>query len=118
MTVAVCAADVPCGAAARAAFTASGVTPRPDTFERDVKSVLTKVRMGEVDAGVVYRTDVLAAGGDVDGVPIPDAVNVTNEYPIASLAAAAHRRAADAFVSFVLSDAGRAVLDEAGFGAP
>jgi molybdate transport system substrate-binding protein len=118
LAVALCAADVPCGASARAAFSASGVTPRPDTLERDVKSVLTKVRMGEVDAGVVYRTDVLAAGGDVDGVPIPDAVNVTNEYPIASLADGAHRKVADAFVSFVLSDAGRAVLDEAGFGAP
>jgi len=118
LAVALCAADVPCGASAGAAFTAARVTPRPDTLERDVKSVLTKVRMGEADAGVVYRTDVLAAGRDVEGVPIPEAENVTNEYLIASLADAVRPDAADAFVSFVLSDAGREVLDEAGFGAP
>ncbi len=118
LAIALCAADVPCGAATRRALAVAGITPRPDTLEQDVKSVLTRVRLGEADVGVVYRTDVSSAERDVDGVPFPEAASAVNEYPIASLTDAPHPEAAEAFVAFVLSGPARAILDEAGFGAP
>ena len=57
-----------------------------------MKSVLSKVQLGEVDAGVVYVTDVLAAGDKVKGIAIPDDVNASTGYPIAPLTGAEHRR--------------------------
>ncbi|HOW02017.1 MAG TPA: extracellular solute-binding protein, partial [Rhodoglobus sp.] len=80
--------------------------------------VLTKVELGEVDAGLVYRTDVLAAGAKVKGIEFPEAAGAIARYPIAALTASANPDAAAAFVAFVLSDAGQQILQEAGFGAP
>ena len=116
--IALCAEQVPCGAAAKRAFEAAGVTPRPDTLEQDVKAVLTKVRLGEVDAALVYRTDVRSAAGEVEGIVFPEADRAVNDYPIAPLAKARDAAGARAFVDFVRSDRGRAVLAEAGFDAP
>ncbi|MFE9747982.1 molybdate ABC transporter substrate-binding protein [Saccharothrix saharensis] len=116
--IALCAEQVPCGAAAKRAFEAAGVTPRPDTLEQDVKAVLTKVRLGEVDAALVYRTDVRSAGGEVEGIGFPEADRAVNDYPIAPLARARDTAGARAFVDFVRSDRGRAVLAEAGFDTP
>ncbi|KOX34800.1 molybdate-binding protein [Saccharothrix sp. NRRL B-16348] len=116
--IALCAEQVPCGAAAKRAFEAAGVTARPDTVEQDVKAVLTKVRLGEVDAALVYRTDVRAAGGEVVGIGFPEADRTVNHYPIAPLAKARDAARARAFVDHVRSDRGRAVLAEAGFDAP
>jgi molybdate transport system substrate-binding protein len=113
-----CAPEVPCGRLAREALERAGVVARPDTEEPDVRSLLTKVAEGDLDAGVVYRTDVLAPGGDVEGVAIPDASNVVVTYPIAALADAVDGDLADVFVAFVLGAEGRAVLDDHGFGAP
>lgn len=110
--IAVCAVEVPCGAAAARLFTESGITPSVDTYEQDVKAVLTKVELGEVDAGLVYVTDVLAAGDGVEGVEV-DSAPVA--YPIAALT---DDDAALAFVRFVLSAEGQGILAEAGFGAP
>ena len=118
LVIALCAPEVPCGAATEQAFAAAGLTAAPDTLEQDVRAVLTKVRLGEVDAGIVYRTDVKTAGGDVIGIPFDQAVDVVNEYPIASLKDAPNPTAAAAFVRFVLSDAARHVFDKAGFGVP
>ena len=73
LKVALCAEQVPCGAAAQKALDAAGVTLTPDTLEQDVKAALTKVRLGEVDAALVYRTDVLAAGDEVEGIEFPEA---------------------------------------------
>lgn len=115
LTLAVCAPQVPCGAAARRAFAAAGVAARPDTLEQDVKAVLTKVQLDEVDAGVVYRTDVRAAGDRVEGVAFPQARQAVNAYPIAELAEAPNPRAARAFVEFVRSRPGREALADAGF---
>ncbi|MGM1063462.1 molybdate ABC transporter substrate-binding protein [Saccharothrix sp. Mg75] len=117
-TIALCAEQVPCGAAAKEAFDAAGVTPRPDTLEQDVKAVLTKVRLGEVDAALVYATDVGAAGDEVEGIGFPEAEEAVNEYPIATLATAPNAAGARAFVNHVLSAEGRAVLAAAGFAAP
>lgn len=116
--IALCAEQVPCGAAARKVFEVAKVTPAPDTLEQDVKAVLTKVSLGEVDAALVYRTDVLAAGDRVEGIEFAEAAQAVNDYPIAPLAKAPNAATAKAFVDYVLSDTGRKVLTEAGFSAP
>ncbi|WP_189224914.1 molybdate ABC transporter substrate-binding protein [Saccharothrix coeruleofusca] len=114
--IALCAERVPCGAAAGEVFRAAGITPRPDTLEQDVKAVLTKVRLGEVDAALVYRTDVRAAGGEVEGIGFAEAERAVNDYPIAPLKRASPR--GRQFVDFVVSQAGRAALTAAGFDVP
>ena len=118
VTVALCQAQVPCGKVAAEVFANAGLTVKPTTEEVDVKAVLTKVRLDEVDAGIVYVTDVLAAGDDVIGVEIPADVNATTTYPIATLEGSEHQEEAADFVDLVLSDAGADVLEEAGFQSP
>ena len=118
LTLAVCAVAVPCGAAAAAVFADAGITPQPDTEEEDVKAALTKVQLGEVDAALVYATDVQAAGSDVEGIEFPEAEQEVNSYPICTLAAAPNPEAAQAFVDLVRSDAGQQALADAGFRAP
>jgi molybdate transport system substrate-binding protein len=116
--VALCAAQVPCGAAANTALSAAGVKLTPVTLEQDVKSALSKVKLGEVDAALVYRTDAKADASDVDGVEFPESAKAINEYPIVVLKNAPNKTAAEAFVAYVLSDKARAVLSQAGFQAP
>jgi molybdate transport system substrate-binding protein len=118
LAIALCAVEVPCGAAAARALDAAGIVASVDTYEQDVKAVLTKVEVGEVDAGLVYRTDVLAAGAKVTGIEFPEAAGAIAKYPIAALTASANPDAAAAFVAFVLSDAGQNFMKRAGFGAP
>ena len=116
--VALCQAAVPCGATALEVFRNAGVTVSPVTQEADVKATLSKVELGEVDAGVVYVTDVRAAGSKVEGVEIPDAINASTTYPIAALTASKNAATAQAFVDYVLSSDGQAVLTAAGFAQP
>lgn len=116
--VALCQPDVPCGKVAAEVFASAKITVTPATEEVDVKSVLTKVTLGEVDAGVVYVTDVRAAGDKVKGVEIPADVNASTTYPIATLEASEHQKEAGEFVDLVLSDHGAKVLEEAGFQSP
>ncbi|MCU1618435.1 MAG: modA [Modestobacter sp.] len=118
LTLAICAADVPCGAAAKAVFADAGITARPDTEEEDVKAALTKVQLGEVDAALVYATDVQAAGSDVAGIPFPEAEKEINSYPICTLRSAPNPTAAQAFVDLVNSAAGQKALADAGFRKP
>lgn len=118
LTLASCAPDVPCGAAAEQVFEAAGVTAVPDTLEEDVRAALTKVELGEVDAALVYASDVASAGDTVDGIEFPEAEDAVNEYPICALAAAPNPAAAAAFVDLVLSSAGQQALENAGFRAP
>jgi len=113
--LALCAAAVPCGSAAVKAFAAAGLDAHPVTLEQDVASVLTKLELGEVDAGLVYRTDVKAAAGKVDGVDFPEASSAVNTYPIAQVTTGKNSHAGGAFVAFVLSAAGQRVLQAAGF---
>lgn len=110
-----CAEEVPCGQFARRALAGAGVRPSIDTHETDVRSLLTKVEAGELDAGIVYRTDVLAGGDAVEGVDIPVEVNVIAIYPIAALSGAPNPEVAATFVAFVLSDEGQAILGSHGF---
>lgn len=117
-TIALCAAEVPCGAASERVFSAAGLTPAPDTLEQDVRAALSKVELGEVDAALVYRTDVLVAGDGVEGIDFPEAAEAVNDYPIAVLSEAPNGEAAQAFVDYVLSEEGLQVLTDAGFEAP
>ena len=116
--VALCQPQVPCGSTAQKVFAKAGVSVTPVTLEPDVKSVLSKVQLGEVDAGVVYVTDVRAAGDKVTGVEIPAADNASTSYPVAALTHSANPRTAAAFVEYVLSPEGAKVLTAAGFGPP
>ncbi|MFR9751363.1 molybdate ABC transporter substrate-binding protein [Nocardia sp. 004] len=118
LRIALCAEQVPCGTAAATVFQAAGIGPEPDTREADVKAVLTKVELGEVDAALVYRTDVQAGGDHVEGITFPEAALAVNDYPVAPLAHAPNAAAAAAFVAFVRSDQARAVFAEAGFDTP
>lgn len=118
VTVAVCQPDVPCGVAASQLFAKNGLSVSPATQEADVKAVLSKVRLGEVDAGIVYVTDVKSAGDAVVGVPIPPGSNVSASYPIAAIGSGANSTTASAFVDYVLSAPAQGVLKQAGFTAP
>lgn len=117
VTVAVCQKDVPCGAAAQRLFEKNSLSVTPVTQEADVKAVLSKVSLGEVDAGIVYVTDIGAARGSVVGVTIPAEQNVATDYPIAPLTGGAGG-AASAFVDYVLSPPAQQVLRDAGFRSP
>jgi molybdate transport system substrate-binding protein len=115
--VALCADQVPCGAAATKALAAANVRIRPVTLEQDVKAALSKVKLGEVDAALVYRTDAKAAASSVDGVEFPESASAINDYPIIVLKNAPNKAGAQAFVAYVLSDRGKTVLSQAGFQA-
>lgn len=116
--VALCQPAVPCGVTAAKVFANARLTVNPVTQEVDVKAVLTKVSLGEVDAGVVYVTDLRAAGAKVKGIQIPTAVNASTEYPIATLTKAPNKATAQAFTDYVLSADGAGVLAAAGFAKP
>jgi molybdate transport system substrate-binding protein len=116
--VALCQPQVPCGSVAAKVLQNAKITVTPVSQEADVKAVLTKVQLGEVDAGVVYVTDVKAAGDKVKGVEIPSGVNASTSYPIAALTKAPNPTAAAAFVDYVLSAEGQAVITAGGFAAP
>jgi molybdate transport system substrate-binding protein len=116
--VALCQKAVPCGATAEKVFANAKLTVTPVTHEVDVKSVLAKVSLGEVDAGVVYVTDVLAAGDKVKGITIPTDINASTQYPIAPLTKAPNKATGQAFTAYVLSPDGASVLTAAGFAKP
>ena len=116
LLIGLCAREVPCGELGRQVLADADVTPAQDTDEPDVRSLLTKVAADELDAGIVYRSDVLAAGAEVEGVEIPDDVNVVAEYPIAVLTDSGAPDVAGAFVEYLLGDDGQAILASWGFG--
>jgi molybdate transport system substrate-binding protein len=109
------APEVPAGKYAHEALARAGVTVDPVSLEVSVKGVVTKLSLGEADAGIVYVTDVSAAQGKIEGVPIPEDQNVVATYPIAMLEDAALPEDARAFVELVLSSAGQRILAEHGF---
>ncbi|MFD2082509.1 molybdate ABC transporter substrate-binding protein [Actinopolymorpha cephalotaxi] len=116
--VALCAEQVPCGAAAKKALAAAHVKLTPVTLEPDVKGALTKVRIREVDAALVYRTDVRSAASDVDGIEFPESAKAINAYPIVVLKTGRNANGGRAFTDFVLSARGQSVLTRAGFQTP
>jgi len=118
LKVVVCAPQVPCGSAAEKIEKATGVTLNPVSEEPDVKSTLGKVTTGNADAGLVYATDVNAAGNTVQGVEFPEAEQAVNDYPIAVIANAPNADIAHAFHQLVTGAEGKAALQSAGFGSP
>ncbi len=118
LIVVLCGETVPAGRYALEAFTKAGVTPPAGSRELDVKAVVSKVALGEADAGVVYVTDVRAARDKVEGVGLAAAHNVVAKYPIAVLSEARDPDTARAFIDFVLSDPGRKILGDYGFLSP
>ena len=116
--VALCQPQVPCGSIATKVFANAKITVTPVSQEADVKAVLTKVQLGDVDAGIVYVTDVKAAGDKVKGAEIPADINASTSYPIAALTKAPNPDAAAAFVAYVLSPEGQTLLKAGGFAAP
>lgn len=118
LVVLACAPEVPCGRYARQILDEAGVAVTFESLEENVRAVVSKVVLGEADAGIVYVTDVIGAADAADGVEIPAEVNVVAEYPIAVTGEAPNPVTARAFVDFVLSDAGRAILESYGFVSP
>ncbi|MGH2678121.1 MAG: molybdate ABC transporter substrate-binding protein [Actinomycetota bacterium] len=118
LKVVLAAEEVPAGAYARQSLDAAGVEVQPVSLEEDVKAVVSKVSLGEADAGIVYVTDAKAAGSEVSSVPIPEEHNVVARYPIAVLKDAPNGNHAEDFVELVLSEDGREALTEAGFSLP
>ncbi|MGH7764511.1 MAG: molybdate ABC transporter substrate-binding protein [Candidatus Dormibacteraceae bacterium] len=106
---------VPAGKYALRALATAGVTVTPKSLETDVRSVIAKVELGEADAGIVYTTDVRAAGSKVQGVPIPDADNVIATYPIVAVKGSRNLDVANAFIAYVVSAAGQSALATFGF---
>jgi molybdate transport system substrate-binding protein len=118
LKVVLCAPAVPCGAYAAQVLAAAGVTVTPVSLEQNVKGVVTKVTAGEADAGIVYATDVAAAGGAAQAVSIPAEHNVVARYPVAIVKGSKHLRTAEAFVDYLLGSQGQGVLARYGFGPP
>jgi molybdate transport system substrate-binding protein len=117
LVVVLCAPAVPCGRYAVQALQKAGVTVKPASQEADVKAVVSKLALGEADAGIVYVTDVKAAGAEVQGVEIPSALNVVADYPVAILKDSENATVAAAFVSYLLGD-GQRTLTRYGFTRP
>lgn len=115
---ALCQEQVPCGTVSKKVLEKAKLDVKPVTREVDVKAVLTKVRLGEVDAGLVYVSDAKTAGSAVNAIQIPAADNASTDYPIATTTSSKNTAAADAFVALVKSDAGRKELSASGFAAP
>jgi molybdate transport system substrate-binding protein len=113
-----CATEVPCGRYAQQIIDNAGVSVTPKSLEENVKAVVAKVTMGEADAGIVYATDVIAAGPRASGVAIPAEQNVAAHYPIVVTKESANPSGARAFIDFVLSADGQAILESFGFVAP
>jgi molybdate transport system substrate-binding protein len=113
-----CAPEVPCGRYAQQILDNAGVTVEFKSLEENVRAVVSKVMLGEADAGVVYVTDVINAGDAAEGVDIPADVNVVAEYPIAVTREAPNPEAAQAFIDFVISTEGQRILQSHGFVSP
>jgi molybdate transport system substrate-binding protein len=118
LKVVLCDPSVPCGKYANQILTSANVTVKPVSLAQNVKGVVTPVTTGEADAGIVYVTDVLAAGDKAQAVDIPENINVVANYPIASINASKSPDVDKAFINFVLGDDGQAILKKYGFLPP
>ena len=118
LIVVLCADTVPCGKNAAKVLANAGVSVSPASLEDKVKGVVTKVTTGEADAGIVFVTDVDSAGGKAEGVTIPDDINVISNNPIVITKQATNAEAGQAFIDFVASPAGQAILATYGFLPP
>lgn len=115
LVVVLAAPQVPAGAYAATVLADAGVVAAADSLEQNVRSVASKITLGEADVGIVYRTDVVAADGALDAVAIPGDVNVVADYAVVTLT---DRDAAADVADFLLSDDAQAIFAEQGFSRP
>jgi molybdate transport system substrate-binding protein len=113
-----CADEVPCGRVAQAVLEDNDITAQPASLEEDVRSTLDKVISGEADAGLVYASDAVAAGSDVETIEIPGAKKELTTYFITTLEQSSDSDLAEKWVELVTSDEGEAALEDAGFSLP
>ncbi|WP_010524149.1 extracellular solute-binding protein [Nesterenkonia sp. F] len=118
LTTAICAPQVPCGMLAGALSEELALDLHADTEETSVSSVLSKISLGEVDAGLVYRTDAAAAGEDVRTLEVPEHDGGTNQMWAGLSAAPTHPQAAEQLMGELASEDGRAAFEESGFLPP
>jgi molybdate transport system substrate-binding protein len=115
LNLVICAPEVPCGAATQTVAESAGVELSPVSEEQSVTDVLSKVTTGEADAGLVYVTDVIVAGDDVEGIEFPESSAAVNSYPIATVGDSGNADLAQQFVDLVLAETGQSILQDAGF---
>ncbi|MFD9789875.1 molybdate ABC transporter substrate-binding protein [Streptomyces sp. NPDC059070] len=118
LKVVLAAPEVPAGKYSKQILDAQKITVRPVSQEPNVRAVLSKVELGEADAGLVYKTDAESAKGKVDAVQIPDDQNAIAKYPAAALKGSKNAEAAAAFVTWLSSPEGQKILQDAGFQKP
>jgi molybdate transport system substrate-binding protein len=116
--VVLCAPAVPCGNYANQVLAKASVKLTPRSLEQDVNAVLSKVSLGEADAGIVYVTDVRAAGSRVQGVSIPAGQNVVASYPVAPVKNGSNSAGGKAFIDFLLGPSGQGILTSYAFVKP
>jgi molybdate transport system substrate-binding protein len=105
---------LPAGRDALMALALAGVRAAPKSSVTSVSQLVTAVATGNADAGMAYRSDVVAGDSGVTGVALPAPSSVTETYQIAVLRDASNASAAGAFVQFVRSPRGRAILETVG----
>lgn len=118
LKVVLAAPEVPVGRYSKQVLDAQKITVKPVSQEPNVRAVLSKVELGEADAGIVYKTDAASAKGKVDTVDIPDAQNAVAKYPAATLKTSKNADAAAAFVKWLSSPEAQKILQGAGFQQP
>lgn len=115
LKVVLAAPEVPVGRYSKKILDAQKISVKPVSQEPNVRAVLSKVELGEADAGLVYRTDAATAPDKVDAVEIPDEQNAIAEYPAATLKTSKNAEAAAAFVAWLSSPEAQKILRDAGF---
>ncbi|WP_405805550.1 molybdate ABC transporter substrate-binding protein [Streptomyces sp. NBC_00210] len=118
LKVVLAAPEVPAGKYSKKILDAQKITVKPVSQEPNVRAVLSKVELGEADAGLVYKTDAETAPDKVDAVEIPDTQNAIAEYPAAALKQSKNAEAAAAFVAWLSTPEAQKILQDAGFQKP
>ncbi|MEU0162038.1 molybdate ABC transporter substrate-binding protein [Streptomyces sp. NPDC006261] len=118
LKVVLAAPEVPVGRYSKQILDARNIEVKPVSQEPNVRAVLSKIELGEADAGLVYKTDAETAPGKVDAIDIPDAENAVASYPAATLKGSKHSEAAAAFVAWLSTPAAQKILQDAGFQQP
>ncbi len=118
LLAALCGPEVPAGTYARQALDKAGISLVSVSDEPSVKAIMTMVQLGEIDAGIVYETDVRSAGNTVASIVIPERHNIVARYPVTVLSSGHATTAGQAFVDFLMSQPGQRILQSFGFLAP
>jgi molybdate transport system substrate-binding protein len=116
--VVLAAPEVPVGRYSRQILVDRNITVKPVSEEPNVRAVLSKVELGEADAGIVYKTDAATAPDKTDAITIPDDQNAIASYPAATLKESQHSTAATAFVKWLSSPQAQQIFRTAGFEKP